>query len=405
MAVHLSDDDDGLVRTAEGDGLEGRQRSGGRRVEIAGAGIAGLGLGIMLARSGWGVRVHERDDVREVGAGIYLRNNTVKVLETLGLADEVRAHGVELDRSQWREGDGELRQDVVFGSAKRQWVCPRQVVISALERAARASGVDICVGSEVVSATRDGVLRTAAGAEHHADLVVAADGHRSGVRQSLGVSVRHQYLPTLATRFLLPDRDVEPEDKTTMYWSGHRRVGVTACSRGETYVYLITPQRDNEGRKVPIAPDAWSRSFPVLGDLFDRLAGLPAIQHNYVVVKCKPWSVDRVAVVGDAAHALPPVLGQGAGLALSNAWALARELRDADAADVPARLRAWERHVRHFADTTQAWSMRLDRMTNKWPTILLPLRSRALSFIGNTTFVQNHMRAADGFPIASGGQA
>lgn len=371
-----------------------------RRAEIAGAGIAGLGIATMLANDGWQVRIHERNDtVREVGAGIYLRTNPLRVLELLGLDQEILDNGVLLSRSQWRDGDGHLRQDSVMSTTRRQWVGPRDVVIEALEGAARRAGVEIVTGSKVIAASPSGVLRTES-AEYQADLVVAADGHTSTIRGALGLTTLHRYLPTLATRFLVPDRDIEPEDQTTMYWSGRRRVGVTACGRAATYIYLITPEDDQAGRRIPVAAADWSASFPVLGTLFDRLAGLPAIQHNYVVARCSAWSAGRVAVIGDAAHALPPVLGQGAGLALSNSWALVRTLSGVDTAEVPGRLRDWERDYRRYADTTQTWSLRLDKMTSSWPRPLLPVRARALSFIGNTRAVQKNMRMADGFPIA-----
>lgn len=73
-----------------------------KHVEIAGGGIAGLSLAMMLARSGWSVRVHERSaETRESGAGIYLRNNSLKVLEEFGLLMTWRRAGRESETGEF----------------------------------------------------------------------------------------------------------------------------------------------------------------------------------------------------------------------------------------------------------------------------------------------------------------
>ncbi len=65
-----------------------------RTAEIAGGGIGGLAAGALLARQGWRVRVHEQgDDIREIGAGIYIKNNSLEVLEHLGVMRRIEARG------------------------------------------------------------------------------------------------------------------------------------------------------------------------------------------------------------------------------------------------------------------------------------------------------------------------
>ncbi|MDQ6691653.1 MAG: FAD-dependent monooxygenase, partial [Candidatus Dormibacteraeota bacterium] len=72
-----------------------------RHAEIAGAGFGGLTLGILLAQRGWSVRVHERsEEIREIGAGIFLHNNGLLVLEEAGLMDELSRRGTRLLRDQ-----------------------------------------------------------------------------------------------------------------------------------------------------------------------------------------------------------------------------------------------------------------------------------------------------------------
>jgi 2-polyprenyl-6-methoxyphenol hydroxylase-like FAD-dependent oxidoreductase len=370
--------------------------------EIAGGGIAGLGVGILLAQRGWRVRLHERNDgIREVGAGIYLRNNPLRVLEEIGVADEIQPHGVDLTRSLWRNGSGKILQDLPLRGERRLWMGPRRNVIQALERRAREVGVEIELDSRVVGATPDGALRFDDGHEVSADLVIGADGQLSRVRESLKLTQQRKVLDSSATRFIMPTREFAPDPWTTMYWSGRRRIGVTACGPDRTYVYLISSRHDPRGLQQPIEVPSWSNGFPALAPMLEALAGLPSIQHPYVLVRSSAWSVGRAAIIGDAAHGLPPLLGQGAGLALSNAWALAHTVDARGPAQVAAALREWEQQYRSYTEITQNWSLGLDVMARLWPRPLLRLRAPALVAIGRSSLLQNRMRVADGFPVAA----
>ena len=80
--------------------------------EIAGGGIGGLSSATMLAQQGWTVRVHERSpEIREVGTGIYIKNNAIEVLEEFGIFDRLASQGLKLERSQVLDRDGRIMQD------------------------------------------------------------------------------------------------------------------------------------------------------------------------------------------------------------------------------------------------------------------------------------------------------
>ncbi|GAA0712048.1 FAD-dependent monooxygenase [Dactylosporangium roseum] len=374
--------------------------AGERHAEICGAGLAGLTTATVLARAGWSVSVHERaDEIREVGAGIYLKNNLLSVLEHLGVAEQVRTGGIVLERSQMRDGRGAILQDHDLADHRRTWMCPRENLIRALAGAARQAGVEVRLGSRVVAARPEGVVRNERGETFEADVVIAADGVSSAVRESLGLTAQYQRLATVATRYLLPTRSVWPEPITAMHWSGRRRVGVAAASRDQTYVYMICPTDDGRGVTVPVDVASWSASFPALDAIFKEIerGGSESIQHQYNIVRCCRWVAGRVALVGDAAHAQPPTLGQGGGLALANSYALAQHLVGNPGRDVTDVLRSWERECRPLTDRTQRWAMGLDRITNRWPTALLPLRTGLLWVMGRSSFIQGRMRAAERF--------
>jgi 2-polyprenyl-6-methoxyphenol hydroxylase-like FAD-dependent oxidoreductase len=363
-----------------------------RTAEIAGGGIGGLALGALLSRQGWRVRVHERgSEIREIGAGIYIKNNSLEVLEHLGVMRRIESQGTKLERAQIRFADGTVKQQRQLSGASRVHTFPRQALIEGLRDVALDSGVRILTGSRVTG-TRDGRLLTEQDS-HPADLIVAADGVRSAVRDSLNIGGAFRELPTLIDRFLIESREFTAEPQTVEHWSGNRRIGVTPAGPAHTYVYMVAPASDAKAARLPLDVADWSGRFPLLRPLFEVLAAAPATQYPYGVVNCPRWAVGNVAILGDAAHGLPPTLGQGAGLTLMNALALATLVRDAP--DIPVALRQWEKRVRFISDRTQAWACRYDAFTRQWPTALDFARPLVVWSFGRFRTLNNRMRIAD----------
>jgi 2-polyprenyl-6-methoxyphenol hydroxylase-like FAD-dependent oxidoreductase len=375
--------------------MSGRQS----RAEIAGAGFAGLTLGALLAERGWTVRIHERsDEIREVGAGIFLKNNGLVVLEELGVLTALSGHGVRLERDEMRDERGRILQRRILDGEFQTWAFPRQAVVDALHQAAVDRGAEVVTGSLVMGATPEGELLLATGEAVKADLVVGADGHRSRVRDSLRLTDRFLVLDTISTRYLVDGRELAPEPMTQEHWSGTRRVALAAAAADKTYVYMASPEEDSDGRSQPLNVEAWSSSFPHLRDEFDVLSGYEAYQANYSYVRCKTWSVGKSAVIGDAAHALAPCLGQGANLALMNARSLVSHV-EAEA-DLGSALASWEQHMRKLTDSTQRWASWYDRLTKDWPTSLAAVRAKIIWAFG-FPFLNDRMRVADTYRVVT----
>lgn len=372
-----------------------------RHVEIAGAGFAGLTLATALARRGWSVRVHERtESPRGGGAGIFLWENGLRTLAALGIEDRVleRSHSA----AAWEERD-ERGADLGFRpfplpGGLRMVTMTRQDLYAPLLAAARAAGVELRTGSSVVGADPAGVLLTAerdadgapsdlaasAGTTARrwpADVAIGADGIHSRVRDSLGLLRERTAFDELTiVRFTVPLSRAPGTDGQWRNYVDHwnladrRRVMFVPCNDEDLYLLLAARSTDAEAVARPLDSAVWCESFPLLEPI---LRDLPDAPHAdlYEMVAVDSWSSGRVAIVGDAAHAMPPTIGQGAGTAMTNALALATALdatvpEDGDAAAraaaVTEALTAWETAERPATDATQATSVA--RLANLFPT-------------------------------------
>jgi 2-polyprenyl-6-methoxyphenol hydroxylase-like FAD-dependent oxidoreductase len=364
-----------------------------RHAEVAGGGLAGLAAAALLARRGWKVTVHERgDELREIGAGIFMWENGLRVLEELGIYDEAAGEGERI--RAWQLFDE--RNRLIQG----EWMNPDGVRLitvlrtrlhRALATAARAAGVEIRTGSRVAGATEDGVLTLVGGEQRRAELIVGADGVGSAIRDSLGLARSVTNLHDGCGRHLVPRRDTDPRDRTLEYWNGPRRVGIVPCSPDQVYVYLCCLEADAAGRARPVDRVSWIESFPNLADVIERIpdAGRWASFSDSV---CRSWQQGRVALLGDAAHAMSPNLGQGACVAMANASSLALSLDRFG--DVSTALSQWERAERPITDATQRYSRLYGRIGTKWPRQLLDLRSAAIWAAGRSKRVQKRVNVA-----------
>jgi 2-polyprenyl-6-methoxyphenol hydroxylase-like FAD-dependent oxidoreductase len=355
-----------------------------RHAEIAGGGFAGLTAACALAQRGWSVRVHERADrLRTTGAGIYIYENGLRVLEAVG-AYEAAIKGAPFAHTrEVRDGRDRLISVHRWGGS-RVFSIVRQNVINALAAAAMRAGVEVITDSTAESATPGGELIMADGRRLKADLIVGADGSNSRLRDSLGLLAKRKYLVDGCTRLLIDktaaEREITDGAKTIEYWSGTRRLLYTPCSEADIYIALTMLDSDDAAKAVPVCKDEWKRAFPHLQTLIDRI-GEQGRYDRFDLIKLKRWSAGRVAIVGDAAHALPPNIGQGGGCAMMNALSLAVYLERES--NVAAALGTWERNERPMTEHTQRISYFLGLPTT-WPPAL---RAAALGIAGRSKWL------------------
>jgi 2-polyprenyl-6-methoxyphenol hydroxylase-like FAD-dependent oxidoreductase len=342
-----------------------------RRAEVVGAGFAGLAAATALARRGWSVRVHERgDQLRTTGAGIYVYENGLRVLEALDALDEAIDGASVAHTREVRDEKNRIISVHRWGQSGRVCSIVRQRLINALAGAALRAGAEIVTNSEGVKAFPDGRLTLRDGEVLEADLIVAADGVNSRIRDGLDLVALRKPLADGAIRVLIDKTETEraagDTGTTIEYWSDSRRILHTPCSSTEIYLALTMLDDDLAAKATPIDPALWRQWFPHLESVIYRI-GDRGRYDRFELIKLKSWSSGRVAVIGDAAHALPPNLGQGGGCAMMNALALAVHLDRT--ADTGAALAAWERDERPLTDHTQRMSVFFG-MATTWPPAL-----------------------------------
>jgi len=329
---------------------------------VAGGGIGGLATAAALAQRGWAVTVYERqDELRAVGAGIYIWENGLRVLEALGAFEEATANAFHGSHFEQRDDNGDIIDSAAIGGGNRLLTVPRSQLLSALQHACERAGVEIVTQTEVTGANARGELIFANGTSRTADLAVGVDGVWSKVREALGLERSHEQTLEGALRTMVAagasDFAAADVGKYIESWNGTRRFLVTPVNAEQTYLALTCPDTDLVGRAVPVDKATWRKSFPQWAHLIDRIGEFPVNWGVYSVIRCHAWSAGRTAIVGDAAHAQTPNLGQGGGMAMQNGLALAVSLETVrDPRDIPAALERWEADERDIVEHCQRWA-------------------------------------------------
>ncbi len=320
---------------------------------IIGGGIGGLATAVALGRVGVEAEVFERaPEIGEVGAGLSLWSNAIKMLRAIGLDEEVVSLGSTIERSSTLRDDGRLIDATPIGDLSRRSgapsVCVHRAELQGVLMRAVSDG-RLWAGRECVGFDQDGsgvTARFADGSVATGDVLAGADGLRSAVRKAVHGPVAPRPAGYSAWRGIAPiDHPDIPAGSTFLILGPGCQVGLFPCGPGRVYWFAT---RDE-------APPASDRPGPHKGEILDHLGrwwrpirevieATPeaAVLKNPIFDRppVRNWGRGRVTFVGDAIHPTTPNLGQGACQALEDAVALADSLRPGG--DPVANLRRYE---------------------------------------------------------------
>jgi 2-polyprenyl-6-methoxyphenol hydroxylase-like FAD-dependent oxidoreductase len=149
-------------------------------------------------------------------------------------------------------------------------------------------------------------------------------------------------------------------------------MGIQPCTDEQTYIFLCCPTSDVAGCTQETDRGPWLECFPELADFIERIPD-GGRWGSFTDVVSKYWSRGKVALLGDAAHAMAPNLGQNGCLGMHNAVALVEALEGSS--DVASVLPRWESEQRYVTDVTQRYSNRYGVIGTRWPAGLQDVRS------------------------------
>lgn len=332
---------------------------------IVGAGIGGLTAAIRLVQSGHRVRVVEQAKVLgEVGAGIQMSANAVKVLQAIGVEPALEATGVKPKAFEFRRfNTGELLHRIPLGDAHREkhgaayYQMHRRDLHDALVARLNALApyaIRLDAAAVRVHENTDGAeVELASGERLSAELVVGADGVKSQVRQHVLGADKPVFTGQVVWRVLVPVERVPVElrtDVVSTIWCGPHNHGVMYYLRsGQLINFVGCVAR-------PWEEESWTSARP-WSELDSDYAGWHPMVRAVVEaadrdqcfrwalnsrVPATIWSTPRVTMLGDAVHSTLPYMAQGAAMAIEDAALLARALE----LDLPLeqRLRVYEQH-------------------------------------------------------------
>ncbi|GAA0762288.1 FAD-dependent monooxygenase [Ideonella azotifigens] len=353
--------------------------SGQLKVAVVGAGVAGCAAAVLLRRAGHAVQVFEAvAEPAPIGAGVLLQPTGLQVLGQLGLRDEMVALGAVVHQLVGDTATGRSVLDMDYrclGPEVHGLGAQRGALMGLLWQALRASGADWHCGVAVDGFAQDDAGVTLRQRERELgrfDLLVLANGTFSQLRRQLTVPQRETLFPWGAVWCVLPQPEGAPLRLLRQRFRGARQMlglmpvgrphGVPDAPGG---VNLFWSLRDDALKRWQAQPDAAALSAlraemqSLLPEVAPLLAGLtdPAQLRvaRYADVRMQHWHQGRVVALGDCAHGMSPQLGQGANMALIDAWVLSQCLSDHG---VPVSLAEYSRRRRahlRFYQSVSRW--------------------------------------------------
>jgi salicylate hydroxylase len=339
--------------------LSGRQGNRRLRVAVVGGGIGGTALAVALLQRGLEVRLFEKAAVfSEVGAGIQMTPNAVKVIKALNLLDELLAVGFLPEAvvgRHWKSGRENFRLPLK-GEFQRLYDAPfvhvhRADLHDIFVRQLPQSMVELAKTCVSVRHTATGaVAEFSDGTAYEADVVIGADGVRSVVRAALFGAEAPRFTGHMCYRSVIPVGGVvdyvAPESSfwfgpkghvVTYYVNGGKAVNIVAVA--ETAAWVEESWNARSSRSEMMA--AFQGWHPNIQKLFSQAQTV----FRWGLFDRDPmarWSEGCVTLLGDAAHPMLPFLSQGAAMAIEDGFVLAAALSAPSRTSVPDALAAYE---------------------------------------------------------------
>lgn len=352
---------------------------------VVGGGIGGLAAAVAFHQRGWQVEVLERaPEITEIGAGLSLQPNGLRALDALGLGDHVRTGGQATPLRGIRSVDGAwlIRNDLQeleqrFGP----WAIIHRAALVDILRAALPTEA-LRPGTTVREVLPDGAAHHDGGAAT-ADLVIGADGVHSVTRRSIWPHAADPRYLGYTTWRLLTTTPHAVEGSVEM-WGKGERFGYIPMPDGRVYCYLMGNAAVGSRTGLDRLRERFARWHAPVPALLAAAHPDAVLQHDtYELPNLRTYVRGKIAILGDAAHAMAPNLGQGACQALEDAVTLAAAV---DALGIDAGLQEYDRLRRPRTQMIAQLSRRVAAPAHWNSPLATALRDAALPRLPSALF-------------------
>ncbi|QHT65462.1 FAD-dependent oxidoreductase [Rhodocytophaga rosea] len=311
-----------------------------KNVLIVGGGIGGLSAGIALQQAGIQAEIIEyQPEYKVYGVGIIQPSNALRALDQIGVADQCLEEGYAFNTFHMCASNGHrftTASTLPLGRFPGNNGIPRNRLHHILLEAARLKGIHIRMGTTVTHIDNQSDAAHVTFSDNTSgsyDLVIGADGLHSKVRSLIfGDQIKSQYTGQSVWRFTT-ERPAEV-DNGFMIFGKKSKAGLVPMTKNSMYLLCVTAEGDrpkiSEDQMVSKLKEHLSEyTTPLVTDIINRIQDPKDIVYRPLewLLLPDPWYQNRVVIIGDAAHATLPQLGQGASLAIEDAVVLAEELQ------------------------------------------------------------------------------
>ncbi|WP_314961435.1 FAD-dependent oxidoreductase [Bradyrhizobium cosmicum] len=326
------------------------------QIAIVGGGIGGLTAALALRARGLSVTVFEQaDELREIGARVTVFPNATLLLHRIGLADEIEKIGCPITGQLIRTSTGEFINASTTPSTGIQSYNVHRAEFLKLLADAQPKGT-LHLGHRLSGAREtDGhvCLSFSNGATVNSDVVIGADGIHSALQREIGLKTHPSSEGIMAYRGLIPTEKLswaKDIGGRMSRWIGKGRsflcYPVSSGRLMNMVAFVPTDLDSEESWTAPGDLTALSAEYAGWDDPVLETIGALDATFRWGIYDRAPlpyWSAGRTTLLGDAAHAMVPHLGQGAAQAIEDGFTLAVFLEGAKPEEVSKRLKAYER--------------------------------------------------------------
>ena len=359
------------------------------KIGIVGAGIGGLTTAALLIEQGHDVKVFEqKQDITEIGAGIGIGGNVLEKLGNHDLAKGIRNIGHEIEQMAVLDDKGNTLSNVKLKKKTVNLTVKRQDLVDVIQSYVPSQYLYFghrveTIESEPLKVTLK--FESQSQADEAFDLCIAADGIHSNVRQYILPDSKPIYRGYTVFRGLVDDVNIKEGHVAKEYWATKGRVGIVPLLNHQAYWFISINAKAHDAKyKAFGKPHLQARfnHFPnEVRMILDKQSETDILLHDiYDIQPLKSFVYQRVVLLGDAAHAMTPNMGQGAGQAMEDAIVLANCLAQYDFDE--ALQRYDKLRVKHTKKVIKR-SRNIGKIAQKSNKLLVALRNFVVKIMPN----------------------